>query len=148
MPHTSPQEQEYNYHQLWHLLLKMCFTLFCHESPPTVPTASLPKLSLSTFSHWVWERSLVVFPDMSLLIQNPDLIPKDIAPGPTGYPLQGTLWIANCSRALHLLRYAHHSSSQGPGPVAAASCKFFGSETAQLVQGNHSLVGATYNPHF
>lgn len=55
---------------------------------------------------------------------------------------------ANWAHVLHLLRYAHPSSSQGPGPVAAASCKFFGSETAQLVQGNHSLVGAPYNTHF
>lgn len=108
----------------------------------------LPKLCLSTFSHWVWKRSLDVFPDMSLLIQNPYLMPKDITAGPTSYPLQGTLWIANCSHVLHLLRYAHPSSSQRPGPVVAASWKFFGSETAQLVQGNHSLVGATYNTHF
>lgn len=105
---TSSQEQEYNYHKLCHLLLKLYFNPLCHECSPTVPTVTLPKLSFATFSHWAWKGGLaVVLPDLSLLIQNPNITPKDITAGPTSYPLQGTLGIAICSRALHLLMYAH-----------------------------------------
>lgn len=48
LPHT-PQEQEYNYDQLWHPLLKLWFTPLCHACPPTVFTTTLPKLYIATF---------------------------------------------------------------------------------------------------
>lgn len=98
--HFSPQEQGYSSHQLWHPQTKLYVIPPCHECPPAHPSQTLP---YHVFALGMKSRSCSAKskPSPPAASQHD---PQGCHTRPASKPLlQGSLWVAKCSHAPHLL---------------------------------------------